>query len=253
MKDKSPIDINSSTVNKLIDVAKDFLDVIIKPGAQQVGLLVGEKIQSFRIMNQVNILLKVKQYVEKRGISINAIPLKILVPLLEHSSLEEEDELQDLWAKMLTNMLDSDENNQKHIFPYILSQISLDDYKALQELYCDERDYWTTRKDFKTALEKLEFGINVIETNEEMRNKIDAIEQTGFYIFEADNLHRLGLIRRLPPPIIIPEFEASNQLGASYIRLEAKYDVDDYGYRMTDLGDSFIEVCKFKEQDNVAE
>ena len=107
MSDKSPIDIGSSTVNKLIDVAKDFLDVIIKPGAQQLGLLIGEKVQSYRIMNQVQILLKVKQYVEKRGISINAIPLKILVPLLDHGSLEEEEELQDVWAKMLTNMFES--------------------------------------------------------------------------------------------------------------------------------------------------
>lgn len=249
MTDKLPIDVSSSTVNKLIDVAKDFLDTIVKPGATQVGLLIGEKIQSYRIMNQVNILIKVKEYVEKRGISISAIPLKILVPLLDHASLEEEEDLQDLWAKMLTNMLDSEENFQKHIFPYILSQISIEDYNSLIELYDDERDYWNKFNMLKTRSDNAILDAHERNERYKIKQEVEEIEQNGFYMSEADNIQRLGLIRQLPPPIIIPEVETTI-LGRSHFSIEAKYEPDEYGYRLTDLGYSFIQVCKFKEQES---
>jgi len=63
------------------------------------------------------------------NISPKQISLKLLSPLLEYSSLEEDDELLAKWSFLLGNLVDSDQKNtDNHVFPYILSQISKDEF-----------------------------------------------------------------------------------------------------------------------------
>src|SRR5688500_4034060 len=100
MSDKD-INIKSSTIEKGLELAKEFLGKLISPIIEEVGLLISDNIKFLRFKNQVKILLKAKDYVEKRNISIKEIPIKILVPLLEKASLEDNEPLQEKWAKML--------------------------------------------------------------------------------------------------------------------------------------------------------
>ena len=208
------IEVSPENISQVIDSVRSFLSLIAKPGSKQLGLLLEDQIRSQRVLSQVRILLKVKKYVEERGISINAIPMKILVPLLDHGSLEEDDDLQELWAKMLANMLDSEESFQNHVFPYILSQFSIDDYTALCLLLASEKS---------------------IVQSEEMLEKL---ETDGFIILAptCDNLLRLGLIRLLPPKI---EFLGHDRPEG--YQLQLKYHTDKRSYRMTELGFQF---CK---------
>ena len=60
----------------------------------------------------------------KTNIPTKIISLKLLCPLLDYSALEEDEVLQDKWATLLGNMVDSEQNIENHVFPYILSQIS---------------------------------------------------------------------------------------------------------------------------------
>lgn len=99
--------IKSSTIEKGPELAKDFLGRLINPTAEEVGLLISDNIKYFRFKNQVRILLKTKDYVEKKNIKIKEIPIKILVPLLENASLEDNDSLQNKWANLLVNMIDT--------------------------------------------------------------------------------------------------------------------------------------------------
>ena len=83
-------------------------------------------------------LSKAKAKCEKYGISPKQISLKLLVPILEYSSLEEDEVLIDKWANLLSNMVDSEQNLQNHVFPSILSQLSINEFNVLSEIY-DER------------------------------------------------------------------------------------------------------------------
>src|ERR1022692_980913 len=100
MTDKE-LNIKSSTIEKGLELAKDFLGKLISPTIEELGLLVADNIKFLRFKNQIRILLKAKDYVQRNNISVKEIPIKILVPLLEKASLEEDDKLQDKWAKML--------------------------------------------------------------------------------------------------------------------------------------------------------
>jgi hypothetical protein len=52
------LNIKSSTIEKGLDLAKDFLGKLISPTVEEVGLLLSENIKYLRFKNQIKILLK---------------------------------------------------------------------------------------------------------------------------------------------------------------------------------------------------
>lgn len=129
------IDITSTAIEKGIDLAKDFLDKLIIPTVKETGLLLKDKVTMWRFNNQIKILIKAKENCEKHGIKPKTVSLKILCPLLDYSGLEENEILQDKWSNLLTNMVDSTQNIENHVFPYLLSQVSVDEFMMVEAVY----------------------------------------------------------------------------------------------------------------------
>jgi hypothetical protein len=129
------IDITSTVIEKGIDLAKDFLDKLIIPTVEETGLLIRDKVTMWRFNNQVKMLINAKQNCEKNGINLKTVSLKILCPLLDYASLEEDEALQNKWANLLTNMVDSSQNIENHVFPYLLSQVSVDEFMLIEVVY----------------------------------------------------------------------------------------------------------------------
>lgn len=126
------IDITSTALEKGLDIAKDFLNKLIIPTVEETGLLLRDKVTMWRFNNQVKMLNKARVICEKNGISPKKVSLKILCPLLDYAGLEEDEVLQDKWAQLLANMVDSGQNIENHVFPYILSQISTNEFVSLE-------------------------------------------------------------------------------------------------------------------------
>lgn len=247
MTDKD-INIKSSTIEKGLELAKDFLGKLIFPTVEEVGLLISGNVRYLRFKNEVNILLKAREYVESKNITLKEIPIKILVPLLDQASLEDNETLQDKWAKMLVNMVDSKNNLQNQIFPYILSQISIEEFTELGELIKREKQHSEIRFELAEAIKQDQFSSK--NETKKLRKEIDQIEQGGFRLdleeYEATNLLRLGLVKQLPPKIYIEEFQTGgvDDLSERWHQIGAEYDPDDYGYRVTELGQKFILICE---------
>lgn len=121
-------------VEKGIDLAKDFLGKLIGPTVEEIGLLAKDQVTLWKLKNQIKILNKAKTYCEQNNISTKVISLKILCPLLDNAALEEDEVLQDKWANLLGNMVDSDKNIDNHVFPYLLSQISINEFTVLEQV-----------------------------------------------------------------------------------------------------------------------
>ncbi|HTD99702.1 MAG TPA: hypothetical protein VK668_10455 [Mucilaginibacter sp.] len=132
---KLEIEISSKAIEKGIDLAKAFLEKLIGPAVEETGLLLKEGVALWRFRNQVSIVNKAKTYCERHNIESKQISLKLLCPLLEYASLEEEEVLQDKWAVLLGNMVDSKQNIDNHVFPYILSQVSLEEFLFLGNVF----------------------------------------------------------------------------------------------------------------------
>ena len=134
----SKLDITSTAVEKSIDLAKDFLDKLITPALEESGLLLKDQITLWKFKNQIRVLSKAEKYCEKNNISPKVISLKLMCPLLDYAALEEDEKLQDKWALLLSNMVDSEKNIENHVFPYILSQISSNEFTLLENIFNDK-------------------------------------------------------------------------------------------------------------------
>lgn len=129
------LDITSSVLEKGIDLAKEFLGKLITPTIEETGLLIKEKVTFWKFKHQITVLNKAREHCLKHNISPKAISLKLLCPLLDNAALEEDDFLQDKWAILLSNMVDSSQNIENHVFPFLLSQISKTEFLVLEKIF----------------------------------------------------------------------------------------------------------------------
>lgn len=127
------IDITSTTIEKGIDIAKGFIEKLIYPPVEEMGLLLKDGIAKWRFQNQIKTLIKAKNLCEKHKIVPQIISPKLLCPLLDYASLEDNEKLQDKWATLLANMVDSSQNVENHVFPYLLSQVSIQEFENLEK------------------------------------------------------------------------------------------------------------------------
>ena len=226
------IDITSSVLEKGVDAAKDFLNKLVLPAVEETGLLLKDQVMLWKFKNQVRILNRAKQYCEKNNISPKTISLKILCPLLDYSAMEEEEVMQDTWAILLSNMVDSAQNIENHVFPYILSQLSSNEFLVL------ERAFESTVR----TPENLDIP------------KIISLE--GVPAFEIANMTRLGLVKEEreffanSQTIEIPHQDISDSLlNRRYTSVDVDIDLDsEVEYVLTELGELFISACKEKSK-----
>ena len=110
------------------------------PTVEETGLLLKDRVMFWRLRNQLRMLQKAEDHCVKNKIDPKRISLKVMFPLLDYSSLEEDDVLLDKWAILLANMVDSEQNIENHVFPYILSQISIKEFQILEGAYARRRE-----------------------------------------------------------------------------------------------------------------
>jgi Abortive infection alpha len=238
-KKTTKLDVSSTAIEKGIDVAKDFAEKLVLPSIQELGLLVKDQISYWRFSNQVKILNKAKLICDKHNISIKAIPPKLLCPYLEYASLEEDPEIQESWATLLVNMVDSRQNIQNHVFPYILSQLSKDEFNILNNVFNEKmqrvsdlrRDLSTflasrpqIEQDLQSQLPALQEKLKefppgnqytyAIESYE-IRSKIRGIGRE----INSLNFKEASIKRKISAPQIIPEQSVKEFEMANIIRL----------------------------------
>lgn len=172
-------DITSTALEKGIDSAKHFIEKLIMPAIEETGLLLKDQVTMWKFKNQVRILNKAKHYCEANNITTKIISLKLLCPLLDYSGIEDNDELQDKWAILLSNMVDSEQNIENHVFPYILSQLSTNEFMVLEKVY-DEK--LAKMSELTKELEKFRTERPIME-----KELIDKVKELEFRIVELQS------------------------------------------------------------------
>ena len=120
----------------VVEKAEAFLTALLGEAVKESGGLIGDKVRYQRFKNQVLILRKSQTLLEEAGLQPRPIPMKTLVPLVESCSLEDDPDIQEMWARLLADAASSASNAFLHaIGVQLLSSISVDDAKLLQLLY----------------------------------------------------------------------------------------------------------------------
>jgi hypothetical protein len=205
------LNIKSSTLDNIIEPIKELLLKIVGPVADEIGNSFADNIKYWRFKNQLRNLEKVKAKATQKGITLKQINLKVMFDYLEGVSLEEDNDIQEMWANLLTNYIDSGKNLKVNVYPLILRQVSSNEVNILKFM-------------------DLNKGALHLEPTKEIMEIEDA---------ELANLERLGLIKK--------SIISFSGFGKRKIKMEAtrynplndlfrKYEVADFGY-------DFLKAC----------
>ncbi|MDO7877833.1 Abi-alpha family protein [Hymenobacter sp. ASUV-10] len=117
-------------------VVVPFVNKLLGPWVDEVGAAIAEHARIYRLQNSINVLKKAQKLAAEAGIDPKQVNLKVLVPLLEGASLEDNPSLTDKWAALLTNAANPAETvGVKPIYTDILRQLMPEDAQILDQLF----------------------------------------------------------------------------------------------------------------------
>jgi len=241
---------------QILDKTSAFVSKLLGPSINEFSELFADKVKFVRLKNQIKIFNKTRELLEKNGLEPRELNLKTLVPLIEKSSVEDDELLQDKWANLIANISTTPENGLEPRLINTLSSLSSLEAKILDFIH---EDFYIQRslklaqllKDpFKTKkytekdihLEDITILFSSIKENFKLNEEFSKI-----YI---DNLESLGLLRYEEPEIEIDNGSTSADLNDDDIDLDldisANYNPSD-DFHLTAFGNYFVNQCKLKE------
>ena len=219
----SELNIKSTTIEKGLELVKGFLEKAIGPAIEELGETFADNVRLRRLKNQIRNFEKAKKIADEAKIDIKQINLKALVPYLEGVSLEEDETLQEMWANLFVNYIDSKKNLTINVFPDILRQLSTEEVDILREMQENKR------KDRIRVMPRALHG---------------AMQEPFVYFDQLANLERLGIVEKIAK--YKSEMSKDEALMIGRPR-EEKYKIQqlspDY-YKITDFGEQFLDACK---------
>jgi hypothetical protein len=161
---------------KILANVSDLLNKLAAPAAEQIGRLLGYKLHPYTVMNFVATMKKTERILRTAGLPANPVPPRLLLPIAEGSSIEDNESLQELWAGLLATASQQGDSVSPS-FIETLKQLTPDEARYLYGLYLR-----THRKNYP-----LRRGV---------LTPIALTERDGAPKGCADTFERLGLIRR---------------------------------------------------------
>src|ERR1700756_188385 len=76
---------------------------MLGPAADEVAEMWKDQVRMYRYERQLKCVEKAERMATEAGFSPKAVPIKLLFPLLEGASLEEDENLHTTWAALLAN------------------------------------------------------------------------------------------------------------------------------------------------------
>jgi abortive infection alpha-like protein len=177
----------------------DLLEKLAGPTAEEIGLTFKDHVRVFRLKRQLRLFQRTKEMLQEAGIEPKHVSLKILGPIVESASLEENDSLQDKWAALLATAASADEDEQVHpSFVEVLKQLSALDSQFLDCIF-SKRHQKGPRGQGKVydqeVIEAMFPELIEVKDRDVHRLHVSAIrkqfEVSGLHV----NLERLGLVK----------------------------------------------------------
>jgi len=200
-----------------------FIAKVFNEPIQETSGILGDRLKFFRWKRQIRIVDKVGEILKKRGvIKTTPIPPKFAIPMLQNASLEDEDNLQDIWIRLISNSMDPEfEGELRFAFIEIIKSLNSLDASILDFFYK------TLKADSNIDWEQI---TNYSLTKEQIC-KAMSLDLKDYYV----SIHNLFRVQCLAPAILKGGVKIGNESLTVYKGADA--------ITLTPLGKSFIEIC----------
>ena len=246
-----------ATVKSVAEKSEVLVKGLFGKAFSETGEMVADQVRFRRMKSQVNIFFKAEKYLKEKGVNDRIkMNLKALAPLLEYCSLEENEDLQDKWAKLITNILSRPTPMvlQQNAIS-ILNKISNEEVVLLNSIFNSlmerrvkslERynNQWSERE-MQLSREKTindfridNYAFKIKDLVSEHKSSADEME------IQISNLVALGTLKY---ELEVDVLSATKNSGLNADDVDIELDVNDYdNIRMTKLGFAFVELCTIK-------
>jgi len=195
-------------VSGAVEPLKEQFTNLLSPITKEIGLMWGLQGRYWRAKRAILIAEKMNKLFIDRGITApQQVPPKLLVPVMEYGSLEDDDAMSERWANLLASA--ADPNYKQPILPSfadILRQLSPKETAILDKLYGVFVVGSSDKEDLVNTL------IPVAEN-------FDEYDRDQFAI-AFDNLKRLDLLKsfgEVDSPALYPKNLCLTRLGFAFV------------------------------------
>jgi hypothetical protein len=162
-----------------------------------------------RLPHQAKLLQRAAEKIKASGLPAHAVPDKVLRAIIEEGPMEDDELMQERWARLLANAATSDEGHVKIAYPKILGKLEPNEAQLLDRLVEKSPDL--------NENPPVTFGYD---------DTYDLVDIPELY-----NLERLGLLRLVRS---IPMISGGTSTSDSTIQ----------GVQVTELGWAFVQACR---------
>jgi hypothetical protein len=206
------------------DRATELLHKLAGPMFDEFGAMLGDKVRVYRVKNLIKTFQETERLLCEAGLRAGAVPPRLLLPIIENCSIEDNDSLQELWAGLLATASQQTDS------------VSPSFVETLKQLTPDEARH------LKRVCETLQ---------ESSKNKLTANTAITPYAFtkawgapsgvSADTFERLGLVRR---DFDVRLWGRSGQPRTSEEALDSMEPEVLYQFVFTRYAVNFLEACQ---------
>jgi|AntAceMinimDraft_17_1070374.scaffolds.fasta_scaffold03212_4 hypothetical protein len=231
----------------ILDKGEAAIKAVFGPSITEISETFADNFRLRRFKNQVRILEKAQKYLSETNIKPKEVKLKILAPLVQYCSLEEDEKLQERWSKLVFNIVTIEGNTLlKQNCTEILRKLSNEDALLLDYLYDKfvlerSKRFMKSKEEKYSSYRKIEdyplswFSFNIKDLAKKFSTEKYEIE------IQISNIIALGLVKWLP------EIDYSIEMGCYYGDNKIGEDIavyDDETIILTNLGVEFVRMCK---------
>lgn len=193
------------------------------PASDIMGLI-GDKLKFARWQRQVRFFERANEILEELDVeNTRVVPPKFALPIITHASLEEEDDLQDIWARLTANAMDPTFDDEiRYAYIEIIQGLNPVDVRILNGAY--------------NSLAK-EDEMDWAEVTKYHLSKADVCSVLGI----DDEEYQLSMYNLFRVQCMTPAWLTVEQIILGDERLSIQKGVDVV--TMTPLGVSFVRAC----------
>jgi hypothetical protein len=239
----------------LASLKLDIVKKLLGPVSEQFGRALGDLGDIYRFYQQKNLEKIFTKWAESRGEKpgLNLEDFEKVLPLLQMAAVQSDDELQDRWASLLENTVDTTEGTLPS-FGHTLSQLTPEEARFIDRLvaFCSEQ-YGIDEPLLKASVRQstligvydpnINQSITVGEYEAHKQKKpgestnVDKLNQAKLVI---QDLERLGIIAQA----YTAEFDRHARIGNYKVPIEGTKPILRSEYEFTEYGVSFIRAIR---------
>jgi len=215
-------------VKQTLAPVQEIVRELSGPAATEVGLMLGDFFRVWRLKRVVRYLEDVQQIASDAGLRLRPVAPRLLFPILDAATLEDDVELHRRWVALLTNAARTDfESDILPSFPDILKQLTPAEAQFLDEIH-DE----INQDEMESAAKSLNENPNLAQSPF-MKRPVRGPKLKSVHPIVIESLERLMLVTRTGG---IDFTSDDRQLVNTFAPANHLY--------MTGLGKAFVRACR---------